>query len=80
MNYLIEKLKSLSAGVLALSFLLAISLSACTPATKEAADEDADATEHVEGTAEETTDEHPSGGEHPTADEDTTATEDEHPQ
>ena len=81
MKNLIEKLKSLSAGILALSFLMAVSLSSCTTQSNDADDADAtEATEQAEGT-----DEHPAGEEHPTegGDEhpsDSTATEAEHPE
>lgn len=67
MKYIVEKLKLLSVGVMALSFLMAVTLSSCGTGGSEAEEDD---TEIVEE-AEEAGDEHPAG-EHPTS-------SDEHP-
>ena len=69
MKIVFKQFKTLSAGLLALSFLMAVTLSSCGTATNEADDSD-EATEQVEESATEG-DEHPAG-EHPTS-------EDEHP-
>ena len=64
MKYLFNKLKLVGTGVMALSFLLAVSLSSCG-GTSNYSDDDADAdeaTEQVEGTAE-SAEEHPAGEE-----------------
>jgi hypothetical protein len=63
MNYLNEKLKSLTTALLAVIFLAAVSVS-CGTATKDSeAGDEAEATEQTEAT------EHP-GGEHPAATDD----------
>lgn len=81
MNYLTEKLKSFTLGLVALLFVVAVSLSSCGGSSSHSADEDAQ--DQVEAT-----EEHPSDEaveeEHPSSDEaeapaDSTATEEEHP-
>ena len=81
MKHLIKKLKLVSVGVMALSFLMAVTLSSCGGSTSDYSD-DAEATEAVEESAE-STEEHPAG-EHPAGDSeehpsDSTATEGEQP-
>lgn len=77
MKHLIKKLKLVSVGIMALSFLMAVTLSSCGGSTSDYSD-DAEATEAVEEPAE-STEEHPAGDseEHPS---DSTATETEHPE
>jgi len=73
MKYLTEKIKLLSAGFLAVLFLMAISLGSCDMKSNDSGDDNAtEATEQPEGT-----DEHPEGEEHPT---DSAATDAEHPE
>ena len=83
MKYLSEKLKSLTAGIMAVAFLMAFTMS-CGSATTESDADEAEATEQAEGAAEHPGGEHPSGGEHPAADDtepaDSTATEPEQPE
>jgi hypothetical protein len=83
MKYLNEKLKLFSVGVIALSFLMAVTLSSCGVSSNYSDDDEA--TEEVEESAE-STDEHPAGEEHPAGDSDeehpsdSTATAGEHPE
>ena len=82
MKYLIEKTKSVSAIMLALFFVIAVSLSSCGTVTNDSDDSDeTEATEQAEGKDEHPAGEHPSG-EHPSndAEADSTATEGEHPE
>jgi hypothetical protein len=84
MKYLIEKFKMLSVGVMALSFLMAVTLSSCGTISNDSDDDES--TETVEESAE-STEEHPAGDseEHPAGDSeehpsDSTAKEAEHPE
>lgn len=74
MKIVFKQFKTLSAGLLAFSFLMAVTLSSCGTATNDSDDSD-EATEQVEESAAEG-DEHPSG-EHPTGEHPTGG--DEHP-
>lgn len=74
MTQILKKLKLLSTGALALSFLMAVTLSSCD-AKKESSDETETVEEHSAG------EEHPAGGEeHPAGEEEhPTDGEHEHP-
>lgn len=74
MKYLFGKLKSMPVAIMALSFLVAVTLSSCGGKKQSTEDEATGAPqEQVDSTATE----HPSGDEEAPAD--STATEDEHP-
>ncbi len=81
MKYLMNKLKLVGTGFLALSFFMAVTLSSCGTTGNQSDDDDsAEATEQAEGTDEHPAgeEEHPAGeNEHPS---DSTATEGEHPE
>ena len=70
MYLLTKKFKSVSALMMSLAFLFAISLTACSGGQSTEGDDSSDeATEEVMEVEEEAESEHPSGGEHPSGDE-----------
>jgi len=78
--YLIKKLKLLTVSLVALSFLVAVSLTSCGGSASYSED-DAEAVEAVEGSADSADGDHPEGeedgDEHPS---DSTAEEGDHPE
>ena len=81
MKNLSEKLKSLTAGIVALSFFMVITVGSCSGPTSKG--EDTEETTEAPAAEAAESDEHPSsdeGGEHPTGDEqEADSTASEHP-